>query len=61
MRAEGRAGVITSASGAFEKRPALDRVSQFTAALKLGERACASLVQREAEREPKGQRRELRM
>jgi len=61
LRAEGRAGAVTSASVAPEQRPALDRVAQFTATLKQGERAGAGLAQREAEREHQGQRRGMRM
>ncbi len=61
LRAEGRAGAVTSASVAPEQRPALDRVAQLTATLKQGERAGAALAQREAEREHQGQRRGLRM
>ncbi len=34
LRAEGRAGVVTSASVAPEQRPALDRVAQLTATLR---------------------------
>jgi len=51
LRAEGRAGVVTSASVTPEQRPALDRVAQFTATLKQGERAGAGLAQREAKSE----------
>jgi len=61
LRAEGRAGAVTSASVAPEQRPALDRVAGLTATLKQGERAGASLAQREAEREHQGQRRGMRM
>jgi len=61
LRAEGRAGAVTSASVASEQRPALDRVAQITATLKQGERAGAGLAQREAERERQGQRRGMRM
>jgi len=61
LRAEGRAGAVTSASVAPEQRPALDQVAQFTATLKQGERAGASLAQREAESEHQGQRRGMRM
>jgi len=61
LRAEGRAGAVTSASVAPEQRPALDRVAQLTAALKAGERAGVAATQREAEREHQGQRRGLRM
>jgi len=61
LRAEGRAGAVTSASIAVEQRPALDRVAQLTATMKHGERAGASLAQREAECEHQGQRRGLRM
>jgi len=61
LRAEGRAGAVTSASVAAEQRPALDRVAQLTATLKQGERAGAGLAQRAAEREHQGQRRGMRM
>jgi len=61
LRAEGRAGAVTSASVAPEQRPALDRVAQLTAMLKQGERAAATVTQREAERERQGQRRGMRM
>jgi len=61
LRAESRADAVTSASVAPEQRPALDRVAQLTATLKQGERASASLAQREAEREHQGQRRGTRM
>jgi len=61
LRAEGRAGAVTSASVAPEQRPALDQVAQLTATLKQGERAGAGLAQREAERERQGQRRGMRM
>ncbi len=61
LRAEGRAGAVTSASVAPEQRPALDRVAQLTATLKQGERASVGLAQREAERERQGQRRGMRM
>ncbi len=61
LRAEGRAGAVTSASVAPEQQPALDRVAQLTATLRQGERAGADLAQREAEREHQGQRRGLRM
>ncbi len=61
LRAEGRAGAVTSASVAPEQRPALDQVAQLTATLKQGERTGAGLAQREAEREHQGQRRGLRM
>jgi len=61
LRAEGRAGVVMSASVAPEQRPALDRAAQLTATLKQGERAGAGLAQREAEREHQGQRRGMRM
>ncbi len=61
LRAEGRAGAVTSASVAPEQRQALNRVAQLTATLKQGERAGAGLVQREAEREHQGQRRGMRM
>jgi len=63
LRAEGRpgTGTGTSASIAPEQRPALDQVAGLTVALKSGERAGASLAQREAEREYQGQRRGMRM
>ena len=61
LRAKGQAGAVTSASVAPEQRPALDRVAQFTATMKQGERADAGLAQREAEREHQGQRRGMRM
>jgi len=61
LRAEGRAGPVTSASVAPEQRPALDRVAQLTATLKQGERAGAGLAQREAEREHQAQRGGMRM
>jgi len=61
LRAEGRAGAVTSASVAPEQRPALDRVAQLTARLKQGDRAGAGPAQREAEREHQGQRRGVRM
>ncbi len=61
LRAEGRAGAVTSASVAPEQRPALDQVAQLTATLKQGERASAGLAQRQAEREHQGQRRGMRM
>jgi len=61
LRAEGRAGVVTSASVTPEQRPALDRVAQLTATLKQGERAGAGLAQREAERQRQGRRQGLGM
>jgi len=61
LRAEGRAGAVTSASIVPEQRPALDRVAQLTATMKQGERAGAGLAQREAEREHQGRRRGPRM
>ncbi len=61
LRAEGRAGAVTSASVAPEQRPALDQVAALTATMKQGEWAGAALAQREAEREHQGQRRGLRM
>jgi len=61
LRAEGRAGVVTSASVAPEQRPALDQVAQLTTTLKQGERAGAGLAQRKAERERQGQHRGLKM
>jgi len=61
LRAQGRAGAVTSASVAPEQRPALDRVAQLTTTLKQGERAGVGLAQREAECEHQGQRRGLRM
>jgi len=61
LRAEGRAGAVTSASVTPEQRPALDQVAQLTATLKQGERAGAGLAQREAERERQGQHRGLRI
>ena len=61
LRAEGRAGVVASASVASEQRPALDQVAQFTATLKQGERAGVGLTQHEAEQERQGQHRGMRM
>jgi Ti-type conjugative transfer relaxase TraA len=59
LRAEGRAGAVTSASVAPEQRPALDRVAQLTVTIKQGERAGAGLAQHETKREHQGQRRGL--
>jgi len=59
LRAEGRAGAVTSASVAPEQRPALDRVAQLTVTMKQGERAGAGLAQHETKREHQGQRRGL--
>jgi len=61
LRAEGRAGAVTSASVAPEQRPALDQMAALTATMKQGERAGAGLAQRGAEREHQGQRRGMRM
>lgn len=61
LRAGGQPGVVTVPSVTAEQRPALDRVAELTLAVKSGERAGASLAQREAERERQGQRRGLRM
>jgi len=61
LRAEGRAGAVTSASVASEQRPVLDQVAQITAALRSGERAGAAAAQREAESERQAQRRGQRM
>ncbi len=61
LRARGRPGAVASSSVVSEQRPELDRVAGLTAALKVGERAGAAAVQREAESERQGQRRGLRM
>ena len=61
LRAEGRLGAVTAPSVTAEQRPELDRVAELTATLKVGQRAGASLAQREAESARQGQRRGLRM
>ncbi len=61
LRAGGRPGAVTAPSVKPEQRPELDRVAELTTALKLGERAGASLAQREAESQRQGQRRGMRM
>ena len=61
LRAGGRPGAVTAASVTPEQRPALDRVAELTVASKAGERASASLTQREVESQQQGQRRGLRM
>lgn len=61
LRAGGQPGAVAAPSIAPEQQPVLDRVVGLTAAVKAGERASASLAQREAESERLGQRRGLRM
>ena len=61
LRTGGRPGTVTAPSVTTEKRPDLDRVTELTVALKAGERASASLAQRQAESERQGQRRGIRM
>ena len=61
LRAGGRPGVVTAPSVTPEQRPEMDRVAGLTTALKTGERAGASLNQREAETARQGQRRGLHM
>ena len=56
LQSGGRPGAATVPSVTPEQRPELDRVAELTAALKAGERAGASLTQREAEDERQGQR-----
>ena len=61
LRAGGQPGAVTAASVAPEQRPELDRVAELTIALKAGERASASLAQRQADSERQPQRRGMRM
>ena len=61
LRAGGRPGAVTEPSVTAEQRPDLDRVAELTVTMKAGERANASLAQRQAESERQGQRRGLRM
>lgn len=61
LRTGGKPGAANLPSIAPEQQPALDRVSELTTALKQGERASASITQREAESERQGQRRGMRM
>ena len=61
LRAGGRPGAVTMPSVTPGQRPALDRVAELTTAMKAGERAGASLAQREAESQRQGQGRGLRM
>jgi hypothetical protein len=61
LRAGRRPGAVTAPSVKPEQRPELDRVAGLTATLRQGERAAASVAQRQAEGERQGQRRGLRM
>ena len=61
LRAGGRLGVITAPSVKPDQRPELDHVAGMTATLRQGERAAASVAQRQAENERQGQCRGLRM
>ena len=61
LRAGGRPGAVTAPSVAAEQRPTLDRVAEVTTIMRAGERAGASLAQREAESQRQGQCRGLRM
>jgi len=61
LRAEGRAGAVTSPSVGPEQRPVLDQVAHLTVTLRSAERAGVAATQREAESERQGQRRGLRM
>ncbi len=61
LRAEGRAGAVTSPSVGPEQRPVLDQVAHLTVTLRSAERAGVAATQREVESERQGQRRGLRM
>ena len=61
LRAGGRPGAVMAASVVPEQGPALDRVAGLTVALRTGERAGATAVQRETASERQGQRRGMRM
>ena len=61
LRAGGQSGAVTAAAATPEQLGTLDEVAKLTVTLKAGERASASLAQREAESERQGQRRGLRM
>ena len=61
LRTKGQPGAVTMAPVAPEQRTEPDRVAELTAALKTGERAGASLAQREAESQRQAQRREMIM
>ena len=60
-RAGGQPGAVTAPSIKPEQRPELDHVAAVTATLRQGERAAASVAQRQAESEHQGQRRGFRM
>ena len=61
LRVGGRPSVVTAPSVAPEQRLELDRVAKLTATMKAGERASATLTQREAESQRQTQRRGMRM
>ena len=61
LRAEGQPGSVAMASVKPGQRAALDRVTELTVAVRAGERAAASLAQREAESRRQTQRRGMRM
>ncbi|WP_420608219.1 AAA family ATPase [Novosphingopyxis sp.] len=61
LRAGGRPGAVTASSVKPEQQPKLDHVAGVTATLRQGERAAASVAERQAESERQGQRRGLRM
>ena len=57
LRAGGRPGAVTAASVAPGQRSELDRVAELTTVMRAGERAGASIAQREAESQRQAQRR----
>ena len=61
LRAKGRSGTVTAPSVAPEQRPEVDRVAELIATWKGGERAAASLAQRESQSEWQRQRKGQRM
>ncbi len=61
LRAGGQPGMVNAPSIAAQQQPALDRIAELTATMKQGERAGASLTQREAENERHVNRRGLRI
>jgi hypothetical protein len=61
LRAAGQAGVVNTPSVTPMQQKELNQVIALTATLRQGERAAASVAQRQADSERQGQRRGLRM
>jgi len=61
LRAGERPSAVAALSVAPKQQPALDRVAEMTAAMKVGERAGAGIAQHEAQSERHAQRRGIRM